>query len=66
MYYIGTKDEVDAYNEIVTSGENYQGTTSKWAEPIKHPTQDAYAIIKHPNYSVPLNELQSLTEDWYE
>ena len=32
MYYKGTQVECDAYNAFVTSGQNYIGTTTQWAE----------------------------------
>jgi hypothetical protein len=64
-YYIGTKQECEAYNQIVTDGENYQGTTARWSEPIEHPTQVLYAIVKHDNYSSDMEEVEVLPENWY-
>lgn len=65
MYYIGTKAECEAYDSIVTSGENYQAPTTNWANIIQHPTEDKCAILKHDNYSTPMTEVETLTEDWY-
>ena len=47
-YYKGTKQECDAYNSEVTQGEGYQGTTTKWAEPVQ--IGNDYYIPKHPDY----------------
>lgn len=63
-YYIGTKLQCEAYNQVVTAGENYQGSTARWSEPRKHPTQVLYAIVKHDNYSSDMQEEAVLTEDW--
>ena len=38
-YYIGTKEQTENYDNIVTQGEGYNGTTTRWAEPRQHPTQ---------------------------
>lgn len=32
MYYKGTKQECESYNNEVTNRENYQGSTTKWAD----------------------------------
>jgi len=65
MYYIGTREECEAYDAIVTNGENYQAPTLNWANVIEHPTENKCAILKHENYSAQMTELESLTEDWY-
>ena len=45
-YYIGTKEEAENYDNIVTQGEGYNGTTTRWAEPRQHPTQlDLYSLL---------------------
>ena len=64
MIYTGTKKQCEAYNDLVTAGERYQGTTTHWANIRKHPDQELWAIKKHPNYesSLPLIEL---TPDWH-
>jgi hypothetical protein len=50
-YYIGTEDQCNAYDSTVTTSENYQGTTKRWAEPRKHPVEDKWAIVKHIKYT---------------
>ena len=49
-YYIGTKSQCNYYDDKVKGGENYQGTTTRWAEPREHPTNGTWAIVKHKNY----------------
>ena len=56
MYYIGTQQECEAYNELVTSGEGYHGTTTKWGRVLAHPTDDVFAIMKNDKYVTPLEE----------
>jgi hypothetical protein len=63
-YYIGTKQECEDYDQVVTIGENYQGTTTSWASVIPHPTEDKYAIVAHENYSSELEMLEVLTSNW--
>ena len=65
MHYIGTKEQCEAYNEQVTSGEGYQDTTQRWAEVRQHPTQlDLYAIIKHTSYDDNMQWVEVLDESW--
>jgi len=62
MEYIkGTKQECEAYNDEVTQGENYQGSTSKWSNVIK--IKDEYFILKHPKYATELEILNQLPHD---
>ena len=65
-YYIGTKQQCEAYNEQVTLGENYQDTTQRWAEVRQHPSGSPFAIVKHSNYEAEEMELVGeLSEDWF-
>lgn len=67
MYYIGTKNQCDYYNDKVGNGENYNGTTQRWATPIQHPTDGRWAIVKHKDYTHSTMELvESLSSDWFE
>ena len=65
MAYIkATKAECQAYNDKVTKGENYKGTTSKFDE-VREIKGDFY-ITKHPNYPTNLtivNELPKIAHD---
>ena len=66
MYYTSTnKQDLDSYNEHVSSGENYNGVTTRWAEIIEHPNGADYAILKHKNYEAELTIEESLSEDWF-
>jgi hypothetical protein len=64
-YYIGTNQECEDYNQEVTVGENYHGTTTRWSDIIENPTQVQYAIVKHDNYSSDMEEVEVLPENWY-
>ena len=64
-YYIGTKEEAENYDNIVTQGEGYNGTTTRWGEPRQHPTQlDLYSIIKHTSYDDTMQWVEVLDESW--
>ena len=65
MYYTGTEEECNAYLSEVNTGENYQGTTTTWAEVLKHPSKDMWVIINHPNYESNMTTLDKLPDDWY-
>jgi hypothetical protein len=54
MYYVTeTKEELEAYNEKVASGENYDGsTTVRWADVIEHHEGGQWAILKHSGYAL--------------
>lgn len=66
MYYTGTKLECETYNEIVTEGENYQSSTTKWAEFVEHLNGNDFAILKHSQYESEMIILDNLTSDWYD
>ena len=67
MYYIfNTKKEAEQYDQSVTAASNYKPPTSNWANPIKHPNLDKWAILA--NSKVVLEEqatLDSLPDDWF-
>ena len=67
MAYIkATKAECEAYNQVVTQGENYQGTTTSYDEVKK--IKGNFYITKHPNYTTNLkivNELPKIANDEY-
>ena len=52
MYYTSTdRDILDAYNEKIASGENYDGsTTVRWADVIEHQDGGSFAILAHTGY----------------
>ena len=67
MYYISTnKADLIAYNNLVKVGERYDGTTTTdWAKVIEHPNGLQYAILRHQKYQTDLQELVTLSEDWF-
>ena len=66
MIYTGTKKQCEAYNDLVTAGEQYQGTTTHWANIRKHPTKDLWCIPKHDDYESDLTLVDFLPADWFE
>jgi hypothetical protein len=65
-FLIGTDAQCFAYDSAVTAGENYNGTTTRWAEPYKHPVEDKWAIVKHMNYEEATMEyVAELDSTWF-
>lgn len=60
MYYKGTEQECLDYNNQVTQGENYQGTTKRWANPIE--IEGSWYILKHEKYNSDLEVVNELPE----
>ena len=58
MYYKGTQAECDTYNAFVTSGQNYIGTTTQWAEPRE--VEGFWYIVKNNDYPSGMDEVQSM------
>ena len=67
-YYIGTLQQCEEYDRQVVIREGYGrnpgDVTAKYAEPVKHPTQDKYAILTHPSYPSDMEYVEELSEDW--
>jgi len=65
MYYISEfKDILEAYNEKVAAGENYDGTTTvRWADVIEHHEGGQFAILKHSGYALIEGEEDAPTVD---
>ena len=69
MYYTSTnKAELEAYNDLVTNNEGYDGHyTTKWANIIKHPDREEYAILANNKYEEETLNLEStLSSDWFD
>ena len=66
MYYISNnRSELENYNELVTSSEEYDGKfTTAWADIIEHKSGGLFAIFKHENYPVELEQINNL-DDWF-
>jgi hypothetical protein len=58
MYYKGTQLECDAYNAFVTEGQNYSGTTTRWAEPYE--VDGFWYIVKNSNYLSEMVEVEAM------
>ena len=69
MWYIGTREEVTAYNEKVNEAKAYKGSiTSNWANPRQHPDGSKWAIVAN-NSIEPQEESNlifevQLSDDW--
>ena len=69
MWYIGTREEVEAYNQKVNEAKAYKGSiTSNWANPRQHPDGSKWAIAANnsiePQEESGLTLVEELTEDW--
>ena len=58
MHYKGTKLECDAYNTLVTSGQNYSGTTTQWSEPNE--IDGFWYIVKNNKYLAEMEEVEAM------
>ena len=68
-WYIGTLEEVTAYNQKVNEAKAYKGSiTSNWANPRQHPDGNKWAIAANnsiePQEESSLIFTESLSEDW--
>ena len=68
-WYIGTLEEVTAYNEKVNEAKQYKGSiTSNWANPRQHPDGSKWAVKANasiePQEESSLIFTESLSEDW--
>ena len=65
MYYTSQdRETLDAYNDKVVAGENYDGTTTvRWADVIEHHEGGQWAILKHSGYALIDGEEDAPTVD---
>ena len=69
MWYIGTLEEVEAYNQKVNEAKAYKGSiTSNWANPRQHPDGSKWAIVANnsiePQEDSNLIFEVQLSDDW--
>jgi len=65
MYYIGTKESCEAYNNYVISRENREDDREN-IKVIKHPNGEDFAVEKHPSVNAPFPKLVGvLDEGWF-
>ena len=67
MYYISdNKSDLEAYNNLVSIGEKYDGqTTLKWANVVEHKDGGLFAILKHDKYPAELETVEDLN-GWFD
>ena len=67
MYYISdNKSDLEAYNNLVSIGEKYDGqTTLRWANVIEHKDGGLFAILKNDKYETDLQTVEALSSDWF-
>ena len=65
MYYTGTQTECEFYNNKVTLGENYQGSTDSWAKITSNQNGQGFAILKHENYESEMTLIDKIPDSWY-
>jgi len=65
MYYKGTKEQCEDYNTKVTLGENYQGSTNRYADIQKNQNGQGFAILKHENYESDMTLIDKIPDSWY-
>lgn len=66
MYYIfDTEEEAIKYDKGVTAFHNFD-TTTNWAQPIKHPTLNKWAIAVSPKHIIEGKSTEELTSDWFQ
>ena len=58
MYYKGTKTECGNYDSLVTEGENYSGTTTKWGE--TNEVEGVWYIVKNKKYLSEMEEVEAM------
>ena len=68
-WYVGTREEVEAYNQKVNEAKAYKGSiTSNWANPRQHPDGSKWAIVANnsiePQEDSNLIFEVQLSEDW--
>jgi hypothetical protein len=65
MYYIGTKESCEAYNNIVLARQNREDDREN-TKVIEHPNGVDFAVEKHPSVNAPFPQLVGrLNKDWF-
>ena len=65
MYYKGTQTECENYNAKVTLGENYQSSTTSWANVTSNQNEQGFAILKHESYESDMTLIDKISDSWY-
>lgn len=65
MYYIGTKEACEAYNNYVLSRQNREDVREN-SKVVEHPNGLDFAVEKHPSVNAPFPQLLGkLNKDWF-
>ncbi len=66
MWYVGTKTNCEAYNEMVSKAMGLTGNmTSAWANVRRHPSKSLFAIVAHPAHEADnLTPYDVLPDSW--
>ena len=65
-YTFTTEEEAIQYNSDVTTKKNYNGSTNNWADVVKHPVQQKWAVPFNYILELENKEPIELTQDWIE
>lgn len=66
MWYVGTKNNCEAYELDVRSALNISGKTQRWSDVIRHDKKSLFAVAASElvdNESLRL--VDTLTDDWF-
>jgi len=69
MYYTSkNKSELESYIQLVDSNQDYETLKSTtWSKVFEHPNGLDFAVARHKRFEVSsLEELEKLSEDWFE
>ena len=66
MHYI-FESELEAinYNNSIAQANPFNGTTQRWSEIIKHPTQNKWAISCHQDFEIKDKTKEVLNSEWF-
>lgn len=64
MYYKGTYEQLITYDEYVSAAINVSYRGDNWSTPQKHPTEDIWYVIAHPDYECDAEYVDELDSSW--
>lgn len=65
-YYIFNTEQASLDYDVAATAKHKFVTTQNWANPIKHPTLNKWAVAVSPKYFLENTDMQELTSDWFE
>ena len=68
MYYTSeNKQELAAYNQLVSESENYDGiSTLSWANIVEHKDGNQFAILANPKHPAETLDTVDSLDGWFE